>query len=1035
MRDRYHVLKSFKTARSKKISLSLSDLFTALRQPGHCLCEYLSNENNLVKLYFDSDAYYSPPDISDIPYIIESRLFLIRQAMDHAMTLLSDISPLVSYVIASRHGRVKQKFKVSFRVYVDGICAHHHDIPAFLPILFPLKDHLDLWDTSVYKPDDQCMGAILGLKEPDDTRRLVPLVENDLENHLEYHLENDSFLARFVIQHYDDSWPPMSIPPQEIIGSVPTEDNRDILALMELLGPETARDYASWRNVAIILKSIDPFLYLDAFRSFSVKAGPPAYTGQEDVDKLWNSLKLKSQKSHNKLLTVDTLRWYARRDDPAGYKLYSINPKFNPKLNLKDQSLNTMDEDQTMSLASKILRILESPYQISSTSTSTITDDVILIHAQVSQCSDVILNDLINDRMTHEGIIKLSLRDLRVTVVVNTTLVHDQFIHKDQAIEIVGYDPASIHKDIKSGLDWSVTRPCDNKALFKTSSSDTTIELLNFDRPGHESIRVDLSDLRKSSRLTNKRDIAGLHAAYQGALKNAAIHKLDIGFLILGNNNIIINESHHINPDTNRKSDEDVSNLIVSSAPEFMARIKFVPDVKTNNCNGVYYCDPLTNIWAQKPNAVLEQYIISLVKSLVQKEGPTLSPTLSPQDLKHIESRRGRGDILYSVACKRISEKFDEELDADPDLFAVDNGVFSTKTLTFREICPDDKISTTSGWSYLPDKAHLHREELEDFLGRVLPVPEERRIVLSYFAGLLSGRRIIKKFMVFTDRRSGNNGKTTLANLMTLFFGAYTEKSTKFVCKGSFSRDRDSHDAGLEPFKSKRLLVAEELKSDMELDSAMLKSFAGGPGNIVRGRRCGNSSRFEFLWQAGFLLIFNEGDCPKFDSGDQAFIERMIVAPFRSKFVPIEDAHDNEDFTYPMDKTISEKFKDWLSALADVLIDHYDPDALDNPPPSMREWRQGIAGDANPLAEWLQGSVRVTGDSSDTMFLSDLKKAFFESSTRDFNAPLVKTKFSMFAKAYFNGIIGVSFKDLVKINNVVVRGVFTGICFTPSNIL
>ena len=36
---------------------------------------------------------------------------------------------------------------------------------------------------------------------------------------------------------------------------------------------------------------------------------------------------------------------------------------------------------------------------------------------------------------------------------------------------------------------------------------------------------------------------------------------------------------------------------------------------------------------------------------------------------------------------------------------------------------------------------------------------------------------------------------------------------------------------------------------------------------------------------------------------------------------------------------------------------------------------------------------------------------------------------------YFNGIIGVSFKDLVKINNVVVRGVFTGICFTPSNIL
>jgi hypothetical protein len=45
------------------------------------------------------------------------------------------------------------------------------------------------------------------------------------------------------------------------------------------------------------------------------------------------------------------------------------------------------------------------------------------------------------------------------------------------------------------------------------------------------------------------------------------------------------------------------------------------------------------------------------------------------------------------------------------------------------------------------------------------------------------------------------------------------------VCKGSFERDRDSHDAGLEPFRGKRLVVAEELKNSMTLDAAPVKDW------------------------------------------------------------------------------------------------------------------------------------------------------------------------------------------------------------------
>ena len=67
--------------------------------------------------------------------------------------------------------------------------------------------------------------------------------------------------------------------------------------------------------------------------------------------------------------------------------------------------------------------------------------------------------------------------------------------------------------------------------------------------------------------------------------------------------------------------------------------------------------------------------------------------------------------------------------------------------------------------------------------------------------------------------------------------------------------------AGTEPFRGKRLVVAEELKHNMTLDDAMLKRLTGGITATVEDRKIGEGDWFKFLWTAGFLLIFNEGDC------------------------------------------------------------------------------------------------------------------------------------------------------------------------------
>ena len=57
------------------------------------------------------------------------------------------------------------------------------------------------------------------------------------------------------------------------------------------------------------------------------------------------------------------------------------------------------------------------------------------------------------------------------------------------------------------------------------------------------------------------------------------------------------------------------------------------------------------------------------------------------------------------------------------------------------------------------------------------------------------------------------------------------------MCRGAFEQDRNSHDVGYQPLCGKRLLIADELKSNMTLDDALIKRVAGGPQEYVTGRK------------------------------------------------------------------------------------------------------------------------------------------------------------------------------------------------------
>ena len=460
----------------------------------------------------------------------------------------------------------------------------------------------------------------------------------------------------------------------------------------------------------------------------------------------------------------------------------------------------------------------------------------------------------------------------------------------------------------------------------------------------------------------------------------------------------------HLSQGVSVHNERDLVTALLKEKPELGERVRFAPDAKVGNCNGLYCCDPRTNVWAQEHNANIEEMLLDEFESL----------QLKTDDMNHLKSRRGRNDMLYAFAAKVSDKHFVSRLDSNLDLFAVDNGVFfwTGAGFEFRGIEPTDYITTTAGWAYDPEQAKTHRSELERFLGEVFPVADERKIVIGYFASLLSGRRSIRKFLILSDERSGSNGKTTVSKLMMMFFGEYAKSSTKFVCRASYEGGRDSHGAGTEPFKGKRLLVADELKHTMTIDEAMLKKYTGGTNIMVEDRKLGQSQWFKFTWQAGIVLIFNEGDMPRMDVADEAFVGRMVVAPMRSKFVDGQGSLDDEEYTFRMNKDIDTTFKLWLPALAELLIDAFDTSALDEDkiPAAMREWRQGITSENNVVAEWLDQSLEVTGDLDDIVLVAGLFKEF-KAISMGASGFIKSAEFCRLCKVHMGSYKGVTFKD------------------------
>ena len=1006
------------------------EVATWLRQSNHTLVEYLTTADGAAqecKLYLDADddsckgSAERPPQAK-----LDAFLRKVVERMDAYMDILRPHAPEVSYVLAQRHGYCPKKkgFKMSLRAFVNGIRMVHYDIPNFVKALdreagFFIDDKL--WDYSVYKRRDQLVCAINGMKGSyhcggevlHDGRVLTPLDPSHLL---------DERILWYVVQHTEPTWrqvPPT--PPEEVEIEVeePTPDvmnDDDVTRLVACLGPATADDRDAWIRVGMLLKGLGGVnglgvdAYFPAWVEFS-KRGHDKFESVADCKATWRTLRPIPPNSAGALLsggarqmTIATLRGYAKRDDPAGYRAW-WKARGGAAVPATASTASTASTAAVTS-PSLVAAIKAAVPELH----ASLAEDTCFSHDEhgIAFCCGEGDTRYILNRGTHRVIRTGDMLDVGGLVTSYPLGEHSlAFLDKN----ILPAEPIPYTCTEVSGKQTDIASDALPGVLVNA-----------FHDGGHKYVSLKVKEGRKEVIQTAPTKMTTFSSISVAARQAALQRQLGPEVLALINNMTVVNNNtnngtiinFNLDPEKDRHDDEELAKAVIAANPHLVDRIRFVPDLKSNNCNGIFYCDEETNVWAQRSSTVIEKKLLPLFENL----------GLGSADLKHVNSKRGRGDMVYCVASEAIDERFISKVDTNLDLFATAGSVFDSRVNGWRPIVPDDYAFTTTGWAYDAEAAKEKRGEVDAFLEQVLPVPEERRVVLAFYASLLSGDRNVKKFLSFTDKQGGDNGKSALSTLFTTFFGDYVKINTKFVCKGAFDKDKDSHDAGMEPMRGKRLLVAEELKNHMTLDEALLKRVTGGSTVRIEGRRCGSNEQFKYVWQAGIVLIFNEDDIPKFDLGDAAFMKRMLVVPMRSRFVTKLDPEDaDEPFVFEVDQGLHAKFPGWCSALADVLLENRQaPILFENNmlPPDMLQWRHEVTTGGNPYAEWLDAHTTVTGVNDDYVLIADLKVAAGGG-----------REFQRFAKAYFTGLAGVVIKDRgsVKVDGLwaTKRGIVAGV--------
>ena len=275
----------------------------------------------------------------------------------------------------------------------------------------------------------------------------------------------------------------------------------------------------------------------------------------------------------------------------------------------------------------------------------------------------------------------------------------------------------------------------------------------------------------------------------------------------------------------------------------------------------------------------------SLLRAVKQLEGYTRRMKQLDKALGFINSSSQVSGVRTTVEGKLISRSRGIVFDANPLLLGGDASVIELDTAVVRPPRLEDYVSKSVGYEIAQVVSDEAWEAVTEFMARIYPVEEERRLVQQFVGYCLRGDHPAKHFLCLTDKRQGYNGKSTLCALLRTMLGDQYSRTGKkeLLYEARFTKGIDDHDSGMAAFEGLRLITMEEPANTNTLDTARLKDLNGG-NTQVPIREAHSTVTRQMAWTAKMICCFNQDGLPKLRVDDEAFLKRILFVQHRSRF-------------------------------------------------------------------------------------------------------------------------------------------------------
>ena len=352
--------------------------------------------------------------------------------------------------------------------------------------------------------------------------------------------------------------------------------------------------------------------------------------------------------------------------------------------------------------------------------------------------------------------------------------------------------------------------------------------------------------------------------------------------------------------------------------------------------------------------------------------------------LRFSQLTRSLCNIEKLIQVQMINPQFENQLDKNPHLLGLNNGVIDLQTCTYRHGMPSDYISKSVGYDFIHPEStdyDLHiMEDVEKYISRIYPVEEEREFIQRYVGYCLLGNHTEKIFCICIDEREGYNGKTQAGKMWTAALGPDYMKDTgnnAIIYQSDFQESMNSHSRGMMAYEGKRLVVIEETTKHKRLNNSLLKMLHGG-STTFSGSNCGAKEEKSFEWICKMIINTNDGQMAEFDWHDAALCSRMVVIRHRSKFcldVAEYERHQHKPYTFMAEDRIEDIKSKWRPYILLWMLkglQRYHEVGFKNKPASFTEFKQSLVGQQDVVTPWV---LEVT-EKLDDIESSDSKMRF-----------------------------------------------------------